>query len=98
MPFVTPAFAHLALGCIWVAACLGSTSHCKSSASVGQSLTSKCVGLQEQRLHWEERSFTLQTQMDESLSIVDEEPFDLTGGAEDRLALCKPPKVRHSAC
>ena len=38
----------------------------------------------------------LQTQMDESLSIADEEPFDLTGGAEDRLALCKPPKVRHS--
>ena len=56
------------------------------------------MGLQEQRLHWEERAFTLQTQTDESLSIADEEPFDLTGGAEDRLALCKPPKVRHSAC
>ena len=52
--------------------------------------------LQEQRLHWEERSFTLQTQTDESLSIADEEPFDLTGGAEDRLALCKPPKVQPS--
>ena len=56
------------------------------------------AGSQEQRLHWEERSFTLQTQTDVSLSIADEEPFDLTGGAEDRLALCKPPKVRHSAC
>ena len=54
------------------------------------------MALQEQHLHWEERSFTLQTQTDESLSVVDEEPFDLTGGAEDRLALCKPPKVRPS--
>ena len=49
--------------------------------------------MQEQRLHWDERSFTLQTQPDESLSIVDEEPFDINGGGEDRLALCKPPKV-----
>ena len=35
----------------------------------------------------------LQTQPDESLSVADEEPFDINGGAEDRLALCKPPKV-----
>ena len=55
------------------------------------------MGPQEQRLHWEEHSFTLQTQTDESLSVADEEPFDLTGGAEDRLALCKPPKVRRPA-
>jgi hypothetical protein len=49
--------------------------------------------VQEQRLHWDERSFTLQTQSNDSLSIADEEPFDISEGAEDRLALCKPPKV-----
>jgi len=48
---------------------------------------------QEQRLCWGKHSFTLRTQPDESLSVADEEPFDITGGAEDRLALCKPPKV-----
>ena len=54
------------------------------------------VSLQEQRLSWEKHSFTLRTQPDESLSVADEEPFDITGGTEDRLALCKPPKVRQT--
>ena len=51
------------------------------------------ISLQEQRLSWEKHSFTLRTQPDESLSVADEEPFDIAGGTEDRLALCKPPKV-----
>ena len=51
--------------------------------------------LQEQRLCWDKHSFTLRTQPDESLSVADEEPFDITGGREDRLALCKPPRVRY---
>lgn len=62
------------------------------------SLRGNCTGLQEQRLHWDKRSFTLQTQPNESLSVADEEPFDITGGVEDRLALCKPAKVTQIPC
>ena len=80
--FLYAARAELLVMFIWLCLCL-SADMCT------------CL-LQEQRLSWEKHSFTLRTQPDESLSVADEEPFDITGGREDRLALCKPPKVcRH---